>query len=400
MKRLINQLKSYVAQLISVIRNEYRTIFTDEGVILILVLAIIIYATVYSYAYDTQVLRDVPICIVDDNKSASSRELVTNINAGPNSVVAYDAPDMESAKRLFFDREVYGIVYIPKNYEKQLLGGKQAVVSIYIDASYFLVYGQVLQEFVAGIRAVGGGVTFETLVANGASIAQAAATTQPIIYQSKNLFNPYLGYGTFVMPAIIILLIQQTLLIGIGMIGGTWREFGLYQKLTPLKRKRMSTLPIVMGKAWVYFSIYAITTLYLLKLHYQIFEYPINGEWSTIVLLITPYLLSSIFMGITVSTFFKKRETSMLLLLWTSIPFLMLTGVSYPREAIPEWLNIFADILPSTHGVDAFIRIQSMGASFSEVLGEIKMLWILTIVYGGLSVIAMHCLLRKIGKKR
>ncbi len=54
-----------------------------------------------------------------------------------------------------------------------------------------------------------------------------------MIYQSHNLFNPYLGYGTFVMPAIIMVIIQQTMLIGIGMIGGTWREFGLYRKLCP-----------------------------------------------------------------------------------------------------------------------------------------------------------------------
>ena len=76
-------------------------------------------------------------------------------------------------------------------------------------------------------------VEFQRLIAKGADIPQAKATTQPVIYQSHNLFNPYLGYGTFVMPAIIMVIIQQTLLIGIGMIGGTWREFGLYRKLDP-----------------------------------------------------------------------------------------------------------------------------------------------------------------------
>lgn len=399
MKRLINQLKSYFAQLISVMRNEYRSIFTDEGVVLILIFAIIIYATVYSSAYETQVLRDVPIGIVDDSKTVTSRELINSIDAGPNTVVAYDVPDMESAKSLFFDREIYGIVYIPNNYEERILDGSQAVVSIYVDASYFLAYRQVLEEVVAGITTMGGEVEYQRLLANKASIPQATATTQPVIYESTNLFNPYMGYATFVMPAIIILLIQQTLLIGIGMIGGTWREFGLYKKLIPKGRKRMSTIPIVLGKALVYGSIYAVSTFYLLNLHYRMFGYPINGEWQTVLSLMIPYILSSIFLGIAISTLFKERENSMLLLLWTSIPFLMLTGVSYPREAIPEWLNIFADILPSTHGVDAFIRIQSMGASFSEVLGEVKMLWILTIVYGGVSIIAMHCLLKRVGKK-
>ncbi len=105
----------------------------------------------------------------------------------------------------------------------------------------------------------------------GANIPQATATTQPVIYQSHNLFNPYLGYGSFVMPAIIMVIIQQTMLIGIGMIGGTWSEFGLYKKLIPPGRRRMSTLPVVAGKAFVYASIYAVTLFYILGLHYKFF---------------------------------------------------------------------------------------------------------------------------------
>lgn len=99
-----------------------------------------------------------------------------------------------------------------------------------------------------------------------------------MIYQSHNLFNPYLGYGSFVMPAIIMVIIQQTMLIGIGMIGGTWSEFGLYKKLIPPGRRRMSTLPVVAGKAFVYASIYAVTLFYILGLHYKLFHFPTNGH--------------------------------------------------------------------------------------------------------------------------
>lgn len=211
-------------------------------------------------------------------------------------------------------------------------------------------------------------VEFQRLIAKGADIPQAKATTQPVIYQSHNLFNPYLGYGTFVMPAIIMVIIQQTLLIGIGMIGGTWREFGLYRKLCPPDRKRMSTLPIVLGKATVYGLIYGVTTFYILGLHYRLFHYPMNGATSTVVVFMLAYLAACIFLGIAISTLFRYRENSLLLLLWTSIPLLMLSGVSYPREGIPDWLFNFGQLFPSSHGVDGFIRIQSMGASLSEVL--------------------------------
>lgn len=233
MNRLTRQLGSYWIQFRSVVRNEFRTIFTDGGVMLILIFAILIYATAYSLAYGSQVLRNVPIGVIDECRTPTSRALIETFNSGPNTYVAYEPTSMEEAKELFFGRKIYGVVYIPSDYDRKLYGGEQANVAIYCDASYFLMYRQVFQELVTSIGRTGAMVEFQRLIAKGANIPQAQAVTQPVIYESHNLFNPYLGYGTFVMPAIIMVIIQQTMLIGIGMIGGTWREHGLYYKLLP-----------------------------------------------------------------------------------------------------------------------------------------------------------------------
>ena len=85
----------------------------------------------------------------------------------------------------------------------------------------------------------------------------------------------------------------------------------------------------------------------------------------------------------------------LLLLLFTSIPVLMLSGVSYPREGIPDWLFNLGQLFPSSHGVNGFIRIQSMGASIPEVFAEIKWLIILTVAYGGLACIGIHQVIRR-----
>ncbi|WP_300098278.1 ABC transporter permease [uncultured Alistipes sp.] len=395
MNRLSRQIASYRTQFRSVVRNEFRTIFTDGGVMLVLIFALLIYATVYSLAYGSQVLRDVPIGVVDQSRTQASRTLIETFNAGPNTYVAYEPSDMEEARELFYDRKIYGVVYIPADYERNLLGGLQANVAIYCDASYFLMYRQVFQELVTTIGQTGAMVEFQRLIAKGANIPQAQAVTQPVIYQSHNLFNPYLGYGTFVMPAIIIVIIQQTMLIGIGMIGGTWREHGLYRKLRPAGRGRMSTLPIVMGRATVYAAIYAVTCAYVLGVHYRLFHFPMNGSAGAVAVIMALYVAACIAMGIAVSTLFRYRENSLLLLLWTSIPVLMLSGVSFPKEGMPEWLFNLGKLLPSSHGVNGFIRIQTMGASLGEVFAEVKWLVILTIVYGGLACIGTHQAIRR-----
>lgn len=111
MNRLTRQLGSYWIQFRSVVRNEFRTIFTDGGVMLILIFAILIYATAYSLAYGSQVLRNVPIGVIDECRTPTSRALIETFNSGPNTYVAYEPTSMEEAKELFFGRKIYGVVY-------------------------------------------------------------------------------------------------------------------------------------------------------------------------------------------------------------------------------------------------------------------------------------------------
>ena len=195
--------------------------------------------------------------------------------------------------------------------------------------------------------------------------------------------------GVFTLFAVMFVFMGIQM-VGIGMIGGTWREFGLYHKLCPAGRRRMSTLPIVLGRGLVYALIYAVTCTYILGLHYRLFHFPMNGATGAVMLFMAAYLAACIAMGIAVSTLFRYRENSLLLLLWTSIPVLMLSGVSYPRQGIPDWLFNLGQLFPSSHGVNGFIRIQTMGASIPEVFAEIKWLIILTVVYGGLACIGIH----------
>jgi ABC-2 type transport system permease protein len=395
MNRIRNILQAYYSEFLSVVRNEYRAIFTDGGVALVLVMAIFIYTIIYSFAYGPEVLRNIPIGVVDESQTPLSRDLVQAFDAGPNAYVAYEPTSMEEAKQLFYDRKIYGVVYIPQDYAKQVMGGLSAPVSLYVDASYFLMYRQVFQELVSGIGQTGAMVRLQRLIAKGVNLPQAQAVTQPVIYQSTNLFNPYLGYGSFMMPAIIIVIIQQTLLVGIGMIGGTWREQGLYRKLIPTHSLHMYTLPIVLGKAVVYSSIYAVSMFYIFTIHYRLFHYPSNGATWDVVGFLIPYLLSCIMLGIALSTLFRYREQSLLFLLWTSIPILLLSGASFPSEAIPSWLYNFGKIFPSSSGVNGYIRIRTMGATLRDVLPELRTLWMLVFIYGGLACLGIRRVTRR-----
>lgn len=379
----------------SVLRNEYRNIFCDAGVLLIAVGAIFIYSTAYSLAYKNEVLRDVPVAVVDNSRTPSSRQLIRSFDATPNVDVVYKPASLDEAKKLFLERKVNGIIVIPGDYEKKLMRTEKVNLAIYADASYFLMYRQVFFDIMGSIGHSNSNVEWLRFVSKGVSSKQAEALSNPVSISVRNMYNPYLGYATFIMPAILMVIIQQTLLIGIGMVGGTWREKGLYKTLIPNGERRMSVLPIVLGKSAAFISVYCITLSYLLCFHYKLFGYPMNGSAGTIVLFLLPYLLSCTFLGVALSSLFRHRENSLLLLLFTSIPVLMLSGASVPQECIPQWLYYGTKFIPSGSGVDGFIRIQTMGATLAEVCTQFWTLWILTAVYFLLACLGMRRVLRK-----
>lgn len=377
----MRRLKIQFQEFKSVIKNELTFILKDPGVLLVLVGAIFIYSILYSLAYKNEVLRDVPVAIVDHSNTPSSQTLIRAIDASSNMKIAYKPASLEEAKDLFMSREVNGVIVIPRDYEKKIMRMEKAAVSVYADASYFLMYRQVFSDAISAIDKVSTEIEWNRFVSSGKSSESAKVISNPVQIKSTNLFNPYGGYGSFVMPAVLILILQQTLLIGIGMIGGTWREQNLYKQLIPDGESRLYILPVVFGKAVTYLLICVITVSYILGVHYKIFGFPANGSIGDILQLLLPYLLSVIFLGIMLSTLFRYRENSILFLLFTSIPFLLLTGISLPQEAMPQWLYRAAKVIPGSNGVDAFIRVQSMGATLVEVITPYRILWALTIIY-------------------
>lgn len=380
-----SRLRIKLQQIASVTKNEFRSVFTDGGVILVLIGALLIYSTIYAFAYRNEVLRDIPVAIVDNNNTASSRELIRNFDATPNLRVAYKAQSLQQAKELLLKRKINGVVVIPSDYEKKLLRTELITIAVYADASYFLIYRQVFNDVLVSMMHRNYDIQLNRFTAKGIDIKRAEAMSDPVEVKVENMFNPYVGYATFILPPILILMIQQTLLIGIGMVGGTWREQRLYHKLIVRGEKYLATIPLVLGKALAYFVIDSVLMIYLFGIQYPLFDYPMNGEFVDIFLFLIPYLLACIFLAIAISTLFKSRENSLLAMIFTSIPLIMLSGASLPVEAMPHWLYKVGKIFPSSSGIEGFLQIQTMGATLNDVASSWKILWILSIVFFALA---------------
>lgn len=356
--------KTIIQSIREVATLELRTIFSNNSVVLILIFAPIIYATIYSAAYAKQVATKIPIAIVDNSQSIESRALIEMLSAAENLQVAYSTTDRTEAENLLYRRKVYGIIYIPLNYQTARLRAEQASVALYCDASYFLMYRQVYQGVMSVI-----------------SMINSRHNSGTVTLRAHTMFNSELGYGTFIMPAILIVILQQTAIIAICAMGGIWRRRKLYAQ--------REAVAIVAGKAVVYCVICATIACYILGIHYRIFGYPQNGTIGTAAAVMVPYILSFTMLGITISTLFRRAESAILTLMWTSIPILLLSGASLPAEAMPRALYLLGKLSPSSSAVSAYIRVQSMGATLQEVSGEVIVLWALTALYTATAVVAI-----------
>ena len=331
-------------------KQEFRNTFRDQGV--------------------NETLRDVPTAVVDNSRTSLSRDYLRRVDATSEVQIVSYCADMEEAKLALRDRKAYGIIYIPASFSEDIAEGRQTQVSLYCDMSGLLYYKSLLLsntevslDMNAEIKIARAGNTTER---------QDELTVYPIEYKDVALYNPTNGFAAFLIPAVLMLIIQQTLLLGIGLSAGTAREHN---------RFRNGTLRIVFGKGLSYLMVYALVSVYILVVVPRLFSLNQIALPGELTLFCLPYLLACIFFSMTASIAIRNRETCMLLFVFTSVPLLFLSGISWPGSAIPPFWKYFSYLFPSTFGINGYVRINSMGATLNEVAFEYQALWIQTGVY-------------------
>ena len=360
-------------------KQEFRTTFRDQGVLIFFVLVPLVYPLIYSFIYTNETIREVPTVVVDNSRSSLSREYLRKVDASPEtSIVAYCA-DMEEAKLMLKDRKAYGIIYIPAHFSDDIVQGKQTQVSIFCDMSGLLYYKALLTANTNVSLAMNAAIKMER--AGNTTARQDEITAYPIEYEDVAIFNPTNGFAAFLIPAVLILIIQQTLLLGIGLSAGTAREHNQFKDLVPINRHYNGTLRIVMGKGLSYFMVYSLVAVYILCVVPRLFSLNQIAIPGVLTLFTLPYLTACIFFAMTASIAIRNRETCMLLFVFTSVPLLFLSGISWPGSAMPSFWRYFSYLFPSTFGINGYVRINSMGATLNEVAYEYRALWMQTGIY-------------------
>ena len=363
---------------------EWRRVLCTRAAFSVMFLAPLIYGVYYPQPYLNQILRKMPIAVVDNDLTELSRQIVATLDASNAVNVAVRARTLVEAKAAIDRREAYAAVEIPPGAERDMLKGLTVHVPIYADATYMFI----LRSTASGIATAIGALTSD-LVARGAraegSLAQAKlASLSPADVLLQPIFNPVGGYASYIVPAAFLLILQQTLLIGSAMLtrGAIAAQAG-------------STVAGVLGRGVAHLTIYLpALALYLIVLP-RVYGFSTLGSLGQLFALATIFLLATSFLGQAIGAWFTRPENATLVLIATSLPQFFTMGFAWPREAVPPLATALGRVFPADFAIDGIVRINQLGANIWDVSRDWIGLWSLVPIYLVLAVVSAFAVKRR-----
>lgn len=356
---------------------EVRRVFSDHAVLLIFFIGPLIYPLIFCCMFSTENVVDLPVAVVDEYPSDVSRRFTNKLDATPEIDVAYEVRTMAEAEQLMRDHRVHSVFYFPRDFSQRLAETRTAHISVFSDMSSFYYYKAAL---------LGGNnvlidemqtIELERYNAAGLGHDEAMAQIEPMVVESITPFNPSGGYGSFFLPALMLMVLHQTLFLGITILCGDAAEHKQSLKLIPAHLRGRSVYRVTIGRSLCYLLIYIPIVLLDLWLIPRWFHLPQIGRLADVELLLLPMLLGVIFMGMTIGNMFVRQKISpMLCFVFFSVVLYMMSGMVWPQSNMPRFWLAVSYLFPCTPGIQGYVRISSMGAQLADVRTEYLALWI------------------------
>ena len=357
-------------QVLRVCGRELMLVFRDQGVVIFFLVLNALYPVLYALIYNPEVVRDERVVVVDDNRTAMSRDLVRRMDATQEVAIAGYAANMQEAQEAMHRKACYGILYIPRDFAQSVGRGEQGHVSLYCDMSVMMRYKAMFTALTGVTQAMGG--------------ERLAAVVEPVISMSGALVenrqvpvgNPAMGIASAVLLFILPLVLQQSMILGIAMLhGGSIERRRRNGGRDPLAVEASPGATIV-GKMMCHQIIYVIPVIYVLHYVPLMFGFPQYGNLLHIICLAVPFIVGVSFMGQTLSAVVNERESVFLLFVFSSVVFVFLVGVSWPRYLMSRLWYVVGDCVPSTWMANGYVLMQTNGATLYQVQHHYWMLWL------------------------
>ena len=361
-------------QVLRVCGRELLLVIRDQGVIVFFLVLNAAYPVLYSLIYNPEVARNEPVVVVDDNRTALSRELVRRMDATQEVAIVGYAANMQEAQEAMHSKACYGILYVPHDLAQSVARGDQGHLSLYCDMSVVMRYKAMFTALTDVTQAMGD--------------ERLAAIVEPVINMTGSIIesrqvpvgNPAMGIASAVLLFILPLVLQQSMLLGIAMLhGGSIERRRRNGGRDPMAVDACASATII-GKMLCHQIIFIIPVIYVLHYVPLMFGFPQYGNILHIVCLTVPFIIAVSLMGQTLQAFVNERESVFLLFVFSSVVFVFLEGSSWPRYLMSPLWYVVGDCVPATWMSNGYVLMQSNGATLYQVQHHYWMMWLQVLV--------------------
>lgn len=366
------------------LKCEIKALFTNPVVLLTVFGGLVFYSFLYPLPYSHQTPREQLISVVNLDKSQTSYTLERMVDATPQVNIVRRDHTIADAKSAFLQREVSGILVIPEHFYRDLMLGKSPVLAYAGDASYFLVYGTIVEGLAQAGGTLAAQTTVSKLVIDGQPLALASQQYAATSLNLKPTFNPRIGYVDYVVPAVFVLILQQTLAMAAGLMVGTQKGgTGYWSHTRPSYLLGVRTLVLV--------AIYFLMSCYYFGASFTMHGVAQLANMTALLAILLPFLMASCAIGIWLGSITPRRELVTLVVLISSMPLIFSAGFIWPLEAIPQPIVWLSQLFPSTPAIQSFLTLNQMGGEWVDVSTQYSLLWGQTVgwtllAYRGLKV--------------
>lgn len=342
------------------------------------------YGILYNMLYAPNIITEIPVAVVDKSNTQMSRKYISYIDATQAVNVSCSAVGFHEAKELMKSHKVRGIIYIPQDFEEKVTNGESGTIMFYETTTTFLYYLNMQAASNGAVQKLNDEYRQEIIKTLPPATLAALSSAPSVSIKGTALYNQNSGYGSFLLPIVMTLILFQIMLLTFGNFLGSRTETLLAGRKLPAGTKRAEHNSVFsLFKDVIPFVLcFWVISFCLLGLYPIIFELPTLGNQWLLFSSAFLFLLATGFMACACSFFFRDRERVMLYVPFFSVGLIFISGMSFPANQIPWfWSDLFYYLFPSSPFIKLFIKLNTLGASFHSISHELTVLFMQCAVY-------------------
>ena len=345
---------------IAVVKRELKLMTSRSTYSLILGILPVIAIGVMTLFFNKGVPRDLPIGLVDLDNSGTSRKLARMVDAAPAPKITAHFSSTTEASKAMKSVDVYGIVVIPKDFEKDIYGGKQPEVSFFYNNAYMIVGGILNKDVSTVISTFITGVDYNLRLKKGVPDKKAMAMAMPIMPDTRVLFNPYTNYFYYLTIAFLPIMLLMFILSGTVYAIGS--EFKYHRADEWLSVGHGSIFRALTAKLFPYVIVFILLVTGVNAILFGVFNTPLNGSIIVLVYNSILFVMSYVSMAIVIIAIFPSLRMALsVAAIYAALAFTM-SGLTFPQSAMYEPIQYVAELFPFTHYLRVFIEQSLQGA--------------------------------------